>query len=363
MKRYYLPVLLIACLAACKKGDNKPANFTKVEHTGITYLAKPSAYMTSAANGNKIFFAAGHDASSFAGKHVDIYDVSTGTWSQSELSSSRNDVAGGSVGNKVLFAGGRSSDEVDIYDVSKNNWSTAKISDARNGMVTARAGNKLFFGGGWYGSGLDSKTVDIYDAAQGSWSIALLSQPRNGLAAAAAGNKVLFAGGHSSRDSRLYLSKQVDIYDLSTGNWASSELSQARDYLSAAASGNKIVFAGGRIFAGNGSGIPVKTVEIYDISTGLWKMATLSEARYGMAVAVSGNIILFAGGSVTVQTCSKTVDIYNALTDSWSTAQLSEARTNLSAAAAGNKVLVAGGTLSGATVIVSKTVDVFTLSK
>ena len=43
------------------------------------------------------------------------------------------------------------------------------------------------------------------------------------------------------------------------------KLSEARFGLAGAATGNKIVFAGGD----NGSG-PVKTVDIYDVQTGMW---------------------------------------------------------------------------------------------
>ena len=66
------------------------------------------------ANGNKVFFAGG--LNNFAGE-VDIYDVSSGTWSSGGyLSVQRYYAAGASVGNKVLIAGGTgSSDVVDIY--------------------------------------------------------------------------------------------------------------------------------------------------------------------------------------------------------------------------------------------------------
>ena len=71
---------------------------------------------------------------------------------------------------------------------------------------------------------------------------------------------------------------------------------------------------------------------------------------------------MFAGG-VGSSVVSKTVDIYNVNTGVWTTAQLGEARFDLAAAAAGNILMVGGGGGTGKGTGYSKTVDIFTLSK
>ena len=75
---------------------------------------------------------------------------------QLKLSEARYNLAGAAAGNKIVFAGGNSSNSgnqesktVDIYDIRTNSWSTAQLSEARQGLVAASAGNKIFFAGGY----------------------------------------------------------------------------------------------------------------------------------------------------------------------------------------------------------------------
>jgi N-acetylneuraminic acid mutarotase len=109
----------------------------------------------------------------------------------------------------------------DIYDISSGNWSTTQLSQARGGIAGAGAGNKILFAGGLVNN-IVSKIVDIYDVSSNSWTTAELSEARNFIVAAATGNKVLFAGGavlDSSFDSSLGIMtnfyrfpKTVDIF-------------------------------------------------------------------------------------------------------------------------------------------------------
>ena len=111
---------------------------------------------------------------------VDIYDVSSNTWSTAELSEPRYGIAAAVVGNKVFFAGGGDgnntvTNKVDIYDLSSNTWSTATLSQARTDLAATTAGNKIYFTGGWnYSDGPTSDRIDIYDNTTGSWSISSL---------------------------------------------------------------------------------------------------------------------------------------------------------------------------------------------
>ena len=54
-------------------------------------------------------------------------------------------------GNKIFFGGGESSDgtwpvdNVDIYDVTTNTWTVAHLSTAGHSVAAATVGNKVFF--------------------------------------------------------------------------------------------------------------------------------------------------------------------------------------------------------------------------
>jgi hypothetical protein len=357
--------------SSCTKSDNQPVNYA-----GSVMLSFGGVHAAAAA-GNKIFFAGGFDYSTYATtKTVDIYDVSSGIWSTTELSEARSGVVGAGIGTKIFFGGGSVnniySKTVDIYDVSTNSHTTAQLSEARYFLVAAAAGNKVLFAGGVDTSHSASKTVDIYDMSSDKWTTAQLSEARFILAAGAAGNKILFAGGAAAIGS----SKTVDIYDVSTNTWSTSQLSEPRISLAGGGAGTKVFFAGGLANYGVS-----KTVDVYDVLTGTWTTTTLSEARENLTAATAGNTILFGGGNTVVwpaggsgnifdSATSKTVDIYNVSSSRWSTAHLSEARENPGAAGAGSKILFAGGSildsaLNTGTMNIfykaSKTVDIFTL--
>src|SRR5205814_1380353 len=83
-------------------------------------------------------------------KVIDIYDVSSNTWSIAELSKARGRMAVAAIGNKVFFAGGDCfdlvtggisinsvSDVVDIYDISTNTWTVSHLSERRGNLEFA----------------------------------------------------------------------------------------------------------------------------------------------------------------------------------------------------------------------------------
>ena len=104
-----------------------------------------------------------------------------------------------------------------------------------------------------------------------SWSTATLSQSRAGFnLATSAGNDVFFAGGLAANGA----SNVVDIYNISSGSWSTADLTQARYALGAASAGNFALFAGG--YTGSSYS---NVVDIYNTSAGTWSTATLSQAR------------------------------------------------------------------------------------
>ena len=96
--------------------------------------------------------------------------MNSSLWTTSHLSQARFEIAGVSVGNLVLYAGGTDGmsvfDVIDIYNVNTGKWSVAKLSYPRFLVTAVAAGNKILFGGGVKTLALNEivSTVDIFQA-------------------------------------------------------------------------------------------------------------------------------------------------------------------------------------------------------
>ncbi|MEP7377363.1 MAG: kelch repeat-containing protein [Chitinophagaceae bacterium] len=183
-----------------------------------------------------------------------------------------------------------------------------------------------------------------------------LSIARTFIAAATLGNKIYFGGGFNGTATV----KTIDIYDASTGSWSTSQLSVARENMAAAAAGHKIVFAGGQTNNDYASSFFSSAVDIYDDVTGLWSTASLSNPQTYINAGAAGNKILFGGGlSAPI---SETVDIYDVSANTWSTHRLPTAKIWAPIAGAGTKILIAGGVNVNSTSNTDeyyKTVDIY----
>lgn len=190
------------------------------------------------AAGSKVVFAGGpnrfDNSSTWSNTSpsaiVDIYDRNSQSWTKSQLSVARQAIGVVSCGNKIFFAGGATHeinfnegavfDNIDIYDVSTNTWTVAHLSEARTNVATAVLGNKVFFAGGSTDGIQGSKRIDIYDVSTNIWSIAELSDPKYDLDAVVDGDKVYFVGGGDWD----YSYNSIDIYDMSINRWSTSTL-------------------------------------------------------------------------------------------------------------------------------------------
>lgn len=312
-----------------------------------TDLTQSRNKLAGASAGGKAFFGGGFEGAVSSSK-VDIYTLATNSWSEASLSENRGDLTATSSGDSVFFAGGGSLDlsgfskRVDIYSVTNDSWSQGNLSESRSSLASAKSGRKVLFAGGIKLSGT-VKTVDVYDLIDKTWSTAELSQSRSGLTGAAANGKIYFAGGYRSIGS---YSTRVDIYDVAGNSWTQDNLSQARTGLASVVAGGKIYFAGG--YRGAFTGGFSDRIDIYDIATNAWSQATLSRKRAYLTATTVGDKVFFAGGEALIPNTIftemvTTVDIYDMRTDTWSTADLSKKRKDLASASVGNKALFAGG--------------------
>jgi len=245
------------------------------------------------------------------------------------------------------------------------------LSQARTGIAAASAGNKIVFAGGYsFISGISTNhsRVDIYDMGTQTWSIAELSVPRSDIAAVVAGNKIFFAGGRAetSLDTFEYYST-VDIYDAATNTWSVTSLTEARSVIAAATVGNKVFFAGGSInhTINSYEGLGTSKVDIYDLNTQTWSIATLSEPRGDIAAVTLQNKIYFAGGGNNDPNglgVTNRIDIYDDVTGSWSISSLQEPRSSMASIAAGNKIYLAGGLNSPNHGSMTCTVEIFDIN-
>jgi hypothetical protein len=81
----------------------------------------------------------------------------------------------------------------------------------------------------------------------------------------------------------------------------------------------------------------------------VWTTAQLIQARYQLAAATAGNVVVFAGGYINdAGDVSDNVDLYNTATGEWTTSQLSVARSELAAGSAGTIAIFAGGWIGSA---------------
>ncbi len=89
-------------------------------------------------------------------------------------------------------------------------------------------------------------------------------------------------------------SNAVDIFNVASGAWSTAALSEARESLAATSLPN----VGVAIFAG---GAISNVVDIFNVTSGAWSTAALSVARYWLAATSLPNlgVAIFAGGSST----------------------------------------------------------------
>jgi hypothetical protein len=123
------------------------------------------------------------------------------------------------------------------------------------------------------------------------------------------------------------------------------KLSEPCTGVAVASTGNKIVFAGASV-SGNPAGYGSSKVDIFDIVTQTWSTSTLSVRRADVSAVAAGDKIFFAGGRLGAGGNDQhfsTVDIYDVSTNQWSVTSLSQSRAYIASATVGDKVFFAGG--------------------
>ncbi len=283
-------------------------------------LSKAREVGGAGAAGNKVVFAGG-SGRDFGGpvylyNKVDIFDITTGARTTSKLSKARSNIAVGAAGDKIVFAGGwywdmmyniLQSNVVDIYNVSTGTWTKTALSKKRENIAVAVVGNKIIFAGGAGGAfGGALKNVDIYDAATNTWTTSMLPVPRYGMKSAVAGNLAFFAGGVGGAIN------SVGVFNTTTNTWSTITIPVVLTNFSMNSINGEIYFAGGFDEA---TATFSDLIQIYDPIGDSWSYEYLSQPRTMISALTVGSFGVFAGGIKSPPypvTYSNRVDFYEA---------------------------------------------------
>ena len=341
--------------------ENRPRVNAQLIRTGTLSEARLSICVAAA--GDKILFNSGYLEPDCEGsRKVDIYDIATNTWSVSERP--RGSLIGGSgdydmavavAGSKLFFAGGDvlkgctdwHASTLLTYDAATNKWDSLDNSPVTGlGIAGTSVGNKILFAGGSAHNNRNT-VVNIYHLSTNSWSSASLSEGRSvGHAAIRVNNKVYIIGGEGPNG----FSSTMDIYDNVTNAWSTGTMQKARAYFGAIAVNDKLYLAGGRKHHLDHTSA-ICEVEILDLNTGASVIEYLSRpAKWnihrGQNIVLKDNKIIFLrfdGGSE-----ADKFDIYDINTRAWSIGVLSQAiPRDASVISVNNTVYIAGGFVNG----------------
>ena len=286
---------------------------SSAESLGVDLSSSTRESLSAASVGGYAFFAGGMDEGKvdygyYCTANIECYNPSLTKVGYKTIHAYVANLAGASVGNYVIFAGG---EVVEVVDDGESTWPTNKVS-AFNSSFTksspttlsnaacfhagASVGNYALFGGGHNMSYGTITNMNAYNASLTRSAPTALAKSRAQLRATAVGNYALFGGGFSSDNSTRTF---VDAYNASLTRTTATAFSIARyDSYAATTLGNYALFSGG-------SDGP-KSVDVYDASLTHTLRSELTYNRsYHAAVAI-GNYALISGGGGS----TKTVEAY-----------------------------------------------------
>lgn len=219
-------------------------------------------------SGNK--HAAQPDYTSYT--FVEIFDIVTNSWRTDTLHARTHSsptnytltdaaISATTIGNKIYLAGnasdwyafdfGNMSATIDIYDVSTGTWTGSTLSEKRGGMGAIAAGNKNYWAGGvnTHAVPMWTRLVEIRDMASGTSSFNCLFQENAFCTAVEKNNQLVFftslygSGNAVPNNAR----NKFDIYDRNTNTWTVGVIPVNIYGASIASLNNTIYVAGGYV--------------------------------------------------------------------------------------------------------------------
>lgn len=238
------------------------------------------------------------------------------------LSVAKRYIAGASVGNYAVFAGGQDTSNqtystiTNAYNQSLTRSIPTALSVEAYQMYGTSIGNYAIFAGGFLMNGQFNSTVTTYNTSLTRSTASALSKNRYLITTGSVGNYALFAGGkYATNYGGSYNS--VDAYNKSLTRSNPDDLMYGYYYLGSASVGNYVLFAGGQFQNTSGKTTYYKGVTAYDTSLTRSLPTELSELKTGAGGASIGDYALFAGGDTSTAssgattTASKVVNAYD----------------------------------------------------
>ena len=227
------------------------------------------------------------------------------------LSYGRANLAGTSLGDRAIFAGGTKSGgylyaRIDAItstgevDYSKN------LTQSRSHLVAGTLRNLAFVAGGKKGTqNVWCDTVDIIDTSLNVTATDPLSSARANVGTATLGDSyILFCGG----DAGSVLSDKIDVYNSSGSRVKTITLPTPTTNMFGLSFPNFVIVGGGRIPLAEGGTIPTDQAYIIDSSLTIVGTITLNTAKYLCGTAtMNGKGFIFGGTNDTV--CFDSVEI------------------------------------------------------
>ena len=181
--------------------------------------------------------------------------------------------------------------------------------------------------------------VCTLDTISAQWSTLQLSDPRVAPAGVYAAGKVFFAGGYTQYTPSYINSNKISIYDIASQTWLPDTLSEARNGIATAVVGDQVIFAGGRKMGGNSN-----KVDIYNTSSNTWSQSEMPTHRGNMYGAVIGDIAYFISGFSDINNDSTGhIMTYHASLNTWGFINVATIRFKPGVAVSGTKIIIAGG--------------------
>jgi hypothetical protein len=178
-----------------------------------------------------------------------------------------------------------------------------------------------------------------------------------GISATVVNDKIYFAGAAGNWfawDFGGDYSSTINIFDVNTGNWSTSFLREAKGAMGGIGTGNKNIWAGGLNSAfGQSTFLPLNTVEIKDIVTGVSTFDCLFQPNSGFSVVQKGSKIVFftahttQAGWLIPGIATNKFDIYDIFSGTWSIGVLPVDIYDASIISVNNTIYVAGGYVNG----------------
>jgi hypothetical protein len=354
-----LPALSLT-LAAASSFAAVPGEF---EDAGSMFTGRGGHTETLLPDG-KVLVAAGGGTNVSA----ELYDPASGTWSMTGsmagsryshtatlLSTGNVLVAGGFIKPwDLLNPGPTDRTSAEIYNPSSGTWSDAGSFQGGDHTATLLPDGKVLVAGGSYNTGphfaitVYSSAARLYDPASGTWSQtgSMADRRAQHTATLLPNGKVLVTGGYDAA-SNSGVRVSAELYDSATGTWSpTGNLTHPRFYHTAT------LLRSGKVLVAGGYSVryPVATVEataeLYDPATGTWtETGSLNGPRLNhTATLLASNKVLVTGGS-TGNAILATAEVYDPATGNWSsTGNLRQPHyAHTATLLPDNRVLIAGG--------------------